>query len=100
MATNFYNKYGFNLDYFKNDSLGEYGGIETRVPQLISPFKNKPVVYNRSVYNHMPNNWQGSDLEYDKISDVSDSIDNSEKQIKVLTLNQFFSQFRFSSKSN
>lgn len=91
LSTNFYNKYGFNLNYFKNSSLGEYGGVETRVPGLISSFKNKPVVYNRSVYNHMPNNWQGYDLEYDKISDISDSVEDSGKRIKSINSKTNFS---------
>lgn len=68
------NKFGFGFDWGKRKSLGEYGGEEESIPGLITPYKNKPVVFNRSVYNHMPNNWQGYDLEFSKIKLLSDSV--------------------------
>jgi len=73
------NKFGFNFDWGKKKSLGEYGGVEDGIPGLIIPYKNKPIVFNRSVYNHMPNNWQGYDLEFSKIKSLSDSVADSSK---------------------
>lgn len=71
------NKFGFSFDWGRKKSLGEYGGEEESIPGLVIPYKNKPIVFSRSVYNHMPNNWQGYDLEFSKIKGFSDSVSNS-----------------------
>lgn len=82
LASNEFNRFGFDFDWHKKDVLGEYGGQEESIPGLLLEYKNKPVVYSRSVFNHAPNNWQGFDLEFSKISDLSDSISDNSKNAK------------------
>lgn len=91
LSNNSLNSFGFNFDYHKNDVLGEYGGEEVRIPGILFDYKNKPVVYTRSVFNDHSNNWQGEDKEFASIKDFSDSIGEADKVFRNINSRTNFS---------